>query len=193
LNEVLRRRVIGNLPHLPLLLLPYLIRIHPGLTGLGLRRGTAVDVRLLGHRRGRTAERSPRRADASKAGLARGRAPKGATPEPSLLLLLLRLTVRVLLRAAQPAAERSLGLLLRSSEGSLGLLLRCSVRRPGLLLPHHSWHARLRSRHARLLPHGLLGHTAQHGVIDDPRGTRGRHPPLPRVVQHLLQLLHREV
>ena len=100
MNVVLRRRVIGNLPHLPLLLLPYLIRIHPGLTGLGLRRGTAVDVRLLGHRRGRTAERSPRRAHASKAGLARGRAPKGATPEPSLLLLLLRLTVRVLLRAS---------------------------------------------------------------------------------------------
>ena len=129
-----------------------------------------------------------------------GAPPKAPPPEPSLLLLLLRLTVRVLLRAAQPAAERSLGLLLRSSEGSLGLLLRCSVRRPGLLLPHHSWHARLlsrhtrlRSRHARLLPHGLLGHTAQHGVIDDPRGTRGRHPPLPRVVQHLLQLLHREV
>ena len=89
LNVVLRWRVIGNLPHLPLLLLPYLIRIHPGLTGLGLRRGAAVDVRLLGHRRGRTAERSPRRAHASK----------GATPEPSLLLLL-RLTVRVLLRAS---------------------------------------------------------------------------------------------
>ena len=140
---MLRRRVIGNLPHLPLLLLPYLIRIHPGLTGLGLRRGAAVDVRLLGHRRGRTAERSPRRAHASKAGLARGRASKGATPEPSLLLLL-RLTVRVLLRAAQPAAEPSLLLLLlrRSSEGSLGLLRRerCSVRRPGLLLPHHSRH-----------------------------------------------------
>ena len=99
MNVVLRRRVIGNLPHLPLLLLPYLIRIHPGLTGLGLRRGTAIDVRLLGHRRGRTAERSPRRAHASKAGLARGRASKGATPEPSLLLLL-RLTVRVLLRAS---------------------------------------------------------------------------------------------
>jgi len=99
LNVVLRWRVIGNLPHLPLLLLPYLIRIHPGLTGLGLRRGAAVDVRLLGHRRGRTAERSPRRAHASKAGLARGRASKGATPEPSLLLLL-RLTVRVLLRAS---------------------------------------------------------------------------------------------
>ena len=98
MNVVLRRRVIGNLPHLPLLLLPYLIRIHPGLTGLGLRRGTAVDVRLLGHRRGRTAERSPRRAHASKAGLARGRASKGATPEPSLLLL--RLTVRVLLHAS---------------------------------------------------------------------------------------------
>ena len=100
LNVVLRWRVIGNLPHLPLLLLPYLIRIHPGLTGLGLRRGAAVDVRLLGHRGGgRTAERSPRRAHASKAGLARGRASKGATPEPSLLLLL-RLTVRVLLRAS---------------------------------------------------------------------------------------------
>ena len=125
-----------------------------------------------------------------------GAPPKAPPPEPSLLLLL-RLTVRVLLRAAQPAAEPSLLLLLlrRSSEGSLGLLRRerCSVRRPGLLLPHHSRHARLRSRHTRLLPHGLLGHTAQHGVIDDPRGTRGRHPPLPRVVQHLLQLLHREV
>ena len=120
--------------------------------------------------------------------------PKAPPPEPSLLLLL-RLTVRVLLRAAQSAAERSLRLLRRCSVRSLGLLRRerCSVRRPGLLLPHHSRHARLRSRHTRLLPHGLLGHTAQHGVIDDPRGTRGRHPPLPRVVQHLLQLLHREV
>ena len=85
---------------------------------------------------------------------------------------------------ADAASEALSGALLDEPEEALAY---------GLLLPHHSRHARLLCRHTRLLPHGLLGHTAQHGVIDDPRGTRGRHPPLPRVVQHLLQLLHREV
>ena len=207
---MLRWRVIGYLPHLPLLLLPYLIWIHPGLAGLGLR-GAAVYVRLLRHRHGRTAKRSSRGSHASKASLARGRAAepspgwragsKGAASKPSLRLLLLRLAVRVLRRASQAPETTNLRLLLLrgSSEHSLGLLRRSSewgTRAGLLLLPHHaglSHHSRLLSRHPGLLSHGLLGRSAQHGVIDDPRRTRRRHPPLTRAVQHLPQLLHGEV
>ena len=206
---MLRWRVIRYLSHLPLLLLPYLIRIHPGLAGLGLR-GAAVYVRLLRHRHGRTAKRSSRGSHASKASLARGRAAepspgwragsKGAASKPSLRLLLLRLAVRVLRRASQ-APETNLRLLLLrgSSEHSLGLLRRSSEWRTHaglLLLPHHaglSHHSRLLSWHPRLLSHGLLGHSAQHGVIDDTHRTRRRHTPLTRAVQHLPQLLHGEV
>ena len=205
---MLRWRVIGYLPHLPLLLLPYLIWIHPGLAGLGLR-GAAVYVRLLRHRHGRTAKRSSRGSHASKASLACDRAAerspgwragsKGAASKPSLRLLL-RLAVRVLRRASQ-APETNLRLLLLrgSSEHSLGLLRRSSEWRTHaglLLLPRHarlSHHSQLLSWHPRLLSHGLLGHSTQHGVIDDPRRTRGRHPPLTRAVQDLPQLLHGEV
>ena len=205
---MLRWRVIRYLPHLPLLLLPYLIWIHPGLAGLGLR-GAAVYVRLLRHRHGRTAKRSSRGSHASKASLACDRAAKrspgwragskAAASKPSLRLLL-RLAVRVLRRASQ-APETNLRLLLLrgSSEHSLGLLRRSSEWRTHaglLLLPHHaglSHHSRLLSWHPRLLSHGLLGHSTQHGVIDDPRRTRRRHPPLTRAVQDLPQLLHGEV
>ena len=206
---MLRWRVIRYLPHLPLLLLPYLIWIHPGLAGLGLR-GAAVYVRLLRHRHGRTAKRSSRGSHASKASLACDRAAerspgwragsKGAASKPSLRLLL-RLAVRVLRRASQAPETTNLRLLLLrgSSEHSLGLLRRSSewgTRAGLLLLPHHaglSHHSRLLSRHPGLLSHGLLGRSAQHGVIDDPRRTRRRHPPLTRAVQHLPQLLHGEV
>jgi hypothetical protein len=207
---MLRWRVIGYLPHLPLLLLPYLIRIHPGLAGLGLR-GAAVYVRLLRHRHGRTPKPSSRGSHASKTALARARAAKrspgwrarskGAASKTSLRLLLLRLAVRVLRRGSQAPETTNLRLLLLrgSSEHSLGLLRRSSewgTRAGLLLLPHHaglSHHSRLLSRHPGLLSHGLLGHSAQHGVIDDPRRTRRRHPPLTRAVQHLPQLLHGEV
>lgn len=207
---MLRWRVIGYLPHLPLLLLPYLIWIHPGLAGLGLR-GAAVYVRLLRHRHGRTAKCSSRGSHASKTALARARAAKpspgwragskAAASKPSLRRLLLRLAVRVLRRASQAPETTNLRLLLLrgSSEHSLGLLRRSSewgTRAGLLLLPHHaglSHHSRLLSRHPGLLSHGLLGRSAQHGVIDDPRRTRRRHPPLTRAVQHLPQLLHGEV
>ena len=128
LDVMLRWRVIGYLPHLPLLLLPYLIWIHPGLAGLGLQ-GAAVYVRLLRHRHGRTAKRSSRGSHASKTALARARAAeplpgwragsKAAASKPSLRRLLLRLAVKGSApRLPSPETTNLRLLLLRSSSNT---------------------------------------------------------------------------